>query len=363
VHDNTRSNPPVATDAQMAANKRNAAHSRGPKTDAGKDASRRNALKHGMTGSGEVLAGELRETVAERAAEFTERFRPSTVDEFELVEQLAIDTVRLERCRELFVSSCENYGKRARHCWEGDRRLEAEEVAARLARDPARVSRRLRQNRQGCELLIDRWEALGRILEQTGAWTDGQRELALDLLGVPPELRDGDTAVDPPGASEDAEEEARPFRLGVVAKELATLRRLKADALDGLDEDERAIAETTLGAEFSPALMKLNRYEAACLRRQSAAIRQLSARDHERSETRDESSDVDEQPATMPPPPRPAPVPPRPAAATVLAAAPRAVTAPNAIAPVTLADAVDADSPRPNRRDRRYLASVERRNT
>ena len=45
-----------ASEAQILANRRNAALSTGPKTPEGKEQSRRNALKHGMTGAGVVLA-------------------------------------------------------------------------------------------------------------------------------------------------------------------------------------------------------------------------------------------------------------------------------------------------------------------
>ena len=40
---------------QLAANRRNAARSTGPKTEEGKEISRRNGLKHGLTGEGAVL--------------------------------------------------------------------------------------------------------------------------------------------------------------------------------------------------------------------------------------------------------------------------------------------------------------------
>ena len=45
-----------ASEARIAANQANALRSSGPKTEEGKLASRRNSLKHGLTGSGIVLA-------------------------------------------------------------------------------------------------------------------------------------------------------------------------------------------------------------------------------------------------------------------------------------------------------------------
>src|SRR5262249_18189916 len=154
--------------------------STGPKTAEGKDASRRNALKHGLAGSGAVLPEDDLALVEERTAAFRADLRPADAHEEALVEQMALDSVRLERCRKHFVVLCHDYAVRAQLCWDDGRRLEAEHLAARSAKDPARVSRQLRRTRQGCELLIERWEGLGRVLREAGEWTDAQRALALD---------------------------------------------------------------------------------------------------------------------------------------------------------------------------------------
>src|SRR5260370_41549208 len=105
---------------------------------------------------------------------------------------------RMGRCGKLFDILCDGYATRAQLCWDQDRRLEAEDLAARLRRDPSRNALKLQRTSQGCALMIARWQALGRILRETGTWTEAQRSLALDLLGVPPELRAGATAVHPP---------------------------------------------------------------------------------------------------------------------------------------------------------------------
>ena len=68
--------------------------------------------------------------------------------------------------------------------------------SVRVLADPSRHALKLQRNPQGCALMIERWEALGRIFRETGVWTETQRSLALDLLGVPIELRDGRTPVD-----------------------------------------------------------------------------------------------------------------------------------------------------------------------
>jgi hypothetical protein len=51
----------MATEAQIAANRRNAQLSSGPKTQAGKNVSRMNALRHGLTQQIEVMTPEEKE--------------------------------------------------------------------------------------------------------------------------------------------------------------------------------------------------------------------------------------------------------------------------------------------------------------
>ena len=51
----------MATEAQIAANRRNAKLSSGPKTQVGKNVSRMNALRHGLTQQIEVMTPEEKE--------------------------------------------------------------------------------------------------------------------------------------------------------------------------------------------------------------------------------------------------------------------------------------------------------------
>ena len=87
----------ATSEARVEANRRNAVHSTGPKTEAGKAKSRRNALKHGLTA--EVIIPEA------EAAEVETKFRtmraelqPSTMLADELVRQIAKYSVRVRRC-------------------------------------------------------------------------------------------------------------------------------------------------------------------------------------------------------------------------------------------------------------------------
>ena len=125
----------MATQAQIEANRKNAGSSTGP-SPSGRRISRLNSCKHGLAGSGVVVATEDRAKVEARAEALREEFQPKTEYERTLVEQMAVDSIRLERCREAYLSLSEAQRTRATFCWEEDRRVEAEELAARLGRDP-----------------------------------------------------------------------------------------------------------------------------------------------------------------------------------------------------------------------------------
>ena len=83
--------------ARLAANRQNAAKSSGPKTVEGKERSRRNALKHGLTGAGIVLPTEDLGAIEARFADFEEDLRPSGGVARFLVQRAALLSVRLDR--------------------------------------------------------------------------------------------------------------------------------------------------------------------------------------------------------------------------------------------------------------------------
>ena len=89
-----------ASEARIAANRKNAARSTGPKTPEGKAASRANSYKHGMTGSGIVVPeGEAAE-VAGRTDAFEVELDPSGEVGLALVRHAARLSVRMDRCAE-----------------------------------------------------------------------------------------------------------------------------------------------------------------------------------------------------------------------------------------------------------------------
>jgi hypothetical protein len=87
----------VATDRQIAANRRNALRSSGPRTQEGKDQSRRNALTHGLTAETLVIDGEDAEAFQDLLTRAFASYQPQDVVEEHLVERLVGLTWRLRR--------------------------------------------------------------------------------------------------------------------------------------------------------------------------------------------------------------------------------------------------------------------------
>jgi hypothetical protein len=89
----------MATPKQTAANRMNAQKSSGPRTSAGKAASRFNALKHGIFAIHQIMFDETPEDLAELAAEYHEHYNPADAHERSLVDTLVANEWRIRRMR------------------------------------------------------------------------------------------------------------------------------------------------------------------------------------------------------------------------------------------------------------------------
>lgn len=87
----------MASERQLRANRANAQKSTGPRTVEGKHASSRNAISHGMTSLRVVLDGEDAALYQTMMRELLEQFRPTTILETTLIQQLANVLWRLRR--------------------------------------------------------------------------------------------------------------------------------------------------------------------------------------------------------------------------------------------------------------------------
>ena len=166
----------------------NALRSTGPRTEEGKDRSRRNAIDHGL--ASEVVFrpedGAPPRPVPETAGTAG---TAGTAFGAWLAAEVAVTTRRLDRCRRSEEKLREEAVLRARNHWDEDRRTEAEALGASLSADPAGVVDRLRRTPQGCDWLIERWLRLARAADVSSRWTEMQAAMAFDLLGLPEALR------------------------------------------------------------------------------------------------------------------------------------------------------------------------------
>ena len=88
----------ISSPERIAANRANAAKSTGPRTAEGKEASRANGYKHGLTGNGIVMAEAEAADLAEMTRRFRDEMRPLTEVGGVLVDRMALMAVRLKRC-------------------------------------------------------------------------------------------------------------------------------------------------------------------------------------------------------------------------------------------------------------------------
>ena len=89
----------MSSPAQIVANRHNAALSSGPKTAEGKQASSRNAIRHGLTGSQIVMPGEDAGAYEELRRGLWQTFEPATEAERLLADQIAANAWRLMRAQ------------------------------------------------------------------------------------------------------------------------------------------------------------------------------------------------------------------------------------------------------------------------
>jgi hypothetical protein len=329
----------MATERQIAANLANSSHSTGPKSIEGKDKSRLNALKHGLaaTTTAALMTSESERTfLEERKSLWLDSFRPVGDDQEWLFERIVVDSIRIERCHDAYLALCRQYGERARLLWNEDRRRDAAELAAGLHRNPTSIARRLQATAQGADLMLTFWKGLLAHLDRHGEWTDPQHSMALDLLGIHKTLRDAETPLDPSVGDVVA------ARRSLASAEIARLIDLRDGPLADLDASERAMAEETLGAEFTKPLQLLDRYERAACRRFDEASKMLRSA---------------ATPAAKAPAEPPKPITPKP----------QFIAALQAVAAIQKAPAVATTTPRPapqpsmNRLQRRTLAAQQRR--
>jgi hypothetical protein len=283
------------TDAQFAANRRNSKLSTGPKTEAGKERSRRNAFKHGLTGEGIALPDEDAAEVVSRFRDLQAEMLPSGTSSMMLLRRFAYLSVRLERCERLDTAV---YSKRIRHADEDflDHRLtQVEQMASRINADPMTTSRRLRSTPEGIDWLIGHWDELRVDLmnRERDAWTHNHCGRMEDLLGRPngtsfsqprshalfEVMRGFFPNVDPSeveGLNDHEKAEwGRAELARIIDGEVAKLEKVKKAFDPAIIEQDRLEAAARCLFDLQPAMNQVRKYEAATERAMYKALKEF----------------------------------------------------------------------------------------
>ncbi len=241
------------------ANRRNSEKSTGPKTDAGKESSRANAVTHGLSGSVVLGAGES-QTITERLKSWRPLYSiDSPVKEWAF-EQLVVNATRIDTCQDQIRRLGEYEALRARNLWDVDRKAEAAELGERLSRRPEVVADQLRQSKHGCQWMLERWSYLGAVLDAGKEWSEAQLQYALDLCGVHRNARNEELCVDPKH---------------VVSQEVSALQSLACDSHEKADEYERNATIAGAPIVMSKKMKLFTRYLRSYEARHRAMLRML----------------------------------------------------------------------------------------
>ena len=237
----------AASEARILANRENAKHSTGPRTEAGKLQSRRNALRHGLSGDGTVLLPEDEAKLSERRVSWGRVLRPTDEVEAFLVEQAVVHSVKLERASAVESASVFAAVERADDGYEA-------EVLGRL---------------EAAEAEVRAWERLGADMTGRGTIVRDRYETLFQLLGVDED--DGRridlvalarAASSSEGTNEAARVAARESLGDLIGSRLAERRRAVArifEEIDGTDGLKLARAKAAL--DVGPAGLLARRYE------------------------------------------------------------------------------------------------------
>lgn len=210
----------MASEAQIEANRRNAAKSTGPRTEQGKAASSRNAIRHGLAAAQLILFDERPEDFERFHDDLRTAYAPADAAEDELVERIAMASWRLRRV------------------WRAEAAAMNEAalaIARRRARDAAKaaIAAALKENPPGGHELAP--DELARVAASAAhALSNDELEAAM----TPPEGEDGADVAEP-----------GPADTLVWPDKLAAISRYEA-AL------ERALSRTTRELERSQALRR-----------------------------------------------------------------------------------------------------------
>jgi hypothetical protein len=188
---------PATSEARSISSRKNGARSKGPTSPAGKTVSRRNGLKHGMTGAGIVLTDEDALDVEVRAAALMAELDPQSIIGEAMVGQLAILWVRMQRGSKYEEEALASRVRLATETFDYDRVDRVEELFDTIGDNPRCHLRLLRRMPEGVDRLLEAWGQLRGILVNPNRiyWDASIFKKITRLLGLRPDEARG-SAID-----------------------------------------------------------------------------------------------------------------------------------------------------------------------
>jgi hypothetical protein len=279
---------------------------------------------------------------------------PKTELERMLIGVMARCGVQAEVCHAKLLIHTNQMRDTADDWWDADRRQAANNLGARLAKDSCRVAQRLESSLHGALWCLERWRGLGASAAANGGLTEPQRQLACDLLGISPLLRDNTERVPAAGDKE---------AIGaLVAREVKRLEREIELTLKLRDKIARAKVRLGIVAPQDAESRTQRSNESRALKRLVWATDTL--RDVQRGLAPATIIDPEtRQPFHAPGAPAPGPAPPPgPAPAPTPAASAAASTSTSATAPAAPPPSAERPAPadgRPGRKSDRDSAAAD----
>ena len=278
--------------ARVEANRRNAQKSTGPRTAAGKAASRLNAFRHGMAGDGDVVGpGEDVALIERREVAFVREFAAEGETGRLLARRAAVLSLRMERAMDHDFTKVADDVAAARAQFDVEREAMLAGWIAELdeAADPRPALDNLEATVEGQVFLAEAWLVLRARVAVGDAGAVSRAELWLDRPGL---------AI---GATLAA-------RIGAESDRLLDLAESTGDEYRARIAAARDRAGILASFDPSPEAQRARRHEADAERGMYRAIRQLRELRREAG-----AGPIPLAPAFAPPPPvipEPVPAPP-----------------------------------------------------
>ena len=156
----------------------------GPKTLEGKNNSRRNSLKHGLTATILTLPDENPEHIKTYTESWLETCQPETAAEAAAVSEAALAMLHLERFHKAHQANTANQARYAATDWDTEQNERLAQAVKLLPKKPGPAVAQLKAFGTGVKWLITRWEQLREILRKQGCWNNaGLRCQVIHLLG------------------------------------------------------------------------------------------------------------------------------------------------------------------------------------